>query len=148
MVDSPRFKTILLASDGSKFADHALEVAAGIASLAQSRVFILHVTQVVGGKGGAYPVQYDEEEIRSKLEDQASELKVRGIEAAVRFDSMRLGSPAHDISETADSVAADLIVVGSRGHSPLSQVLLGSVPVRLLQIAGRPVLVVPLPKGE
>jgi nucleotide-binding universal stress UspA family protein len=54
-----------------------------------------------------------------------------------------LGGPAHAIEEIAEKAGADLIVVGTRGHSPVAGLLLGSVTQRLLHIARRPVLVVP-----
>ncbi len=54
-----------------------------------------------------------------------------------------VGGPAHVIAEIADHVSADLIVTGTRGHSPLSGLLLGSVTQRLLHIAKQPVLAVP-----
>ena len=54
-----------------------------------------------------------------------------------------LGGPAQAIEEIADEARADLIVVGTRGHSPVAGLLLGSVTQRLLHIAGRPVVVVP-----
>jgi hypothetical protein len=44
----------------------------------------------------------------------------------------------------AEAGNADLIVVGSRGHSLVREVVLGGVPIRLPQIAHRPVLVVPV----
>ena len=58
-----------------------------------------------------------------------------------------LGGPAHPIEEIAEEAKADLIVVGTRGHSAIAGLLLGSVTQRLLHIARRPVLVVPSPKS-
>ena len=43
----------------------------------------------------------------------------------------------------ADAAGAELIVLGTRGHSPVAGLLLGSVTQRLLHIARRPVLAVP-----
>ena len=54
-----------------------------------------------------------------------------------------LGGPAHAIEEVAAEADADLIVAGTRGHSPVAGLLLGSVTQRLLHIARRPVLAVP-----
>jgi nucleotide-binding universal stress UspA family protein len=58
-----------------------------------------------------------------------------------------LGGPAPAIEEIADNAGGDLIVMGTRGHSPVAGLLLGSVTQRLLHIARRPVLAVPEPKS-
>ena len=55
-----------------------------------------------------------------------------------------LGGPAHALKEVADDVSADMIVVGTRGHNPISGLLLGSVTHRLLQISDCPVVAVPI----
>jgi nucleotide-binding universal stress UspA family protein len=57
--------------------------------------------------------------------------------------AVMLGGPAHPIAEIADEANADLIVAGTRGHSQIAGLLVGSVTQRLLHIAHRPVLVVP-----
>jgi nucleotide-binding universal stress UspA family protein len=53
-----------------------------------------------------------------------------------------VGDPAKKIVELADSIGADLIVVGSHGHGAISSALLGSVSRGILHRARRPVLVV------
>jgi nucleotide-binding universal stress UspA family protein len=52
-------------------------------------------------------------------------------------------APAHGLVELADERDARVIVVGTRGESPLRGALLGSTPHKLLQLSDRPVLVVP-----
>jgi nucleotide-binding universal stress UspA family protein len=52
------------------------------------------------------------------------------------------GPPAHAIADVARTRDADEIVVGSRGLNRV-RALLGSVSHELLQIADRPVLVIP-----
>jgi nucleotide-binding universal stress UspA family protein len=51
--------------------------------------------------------------------------------------------PAQSIANLATEVGADMIVVGTRGHSPVGGVFAGSVAQRLLQVAPCPVLAVP-----
>ena len=62
-----------------------------------------------------------------------------GVEA--RAQLLR-GDPVDEIVAYADTIDADLIVVGSRGHGALSSALLGSVSRGVLREARRPVLVV------
>lgn len=52
-------------------------------------------------------------------------------------------SPAEGLAELAAARDARVIVVGTRGESPLRGALLGSTPHKLLHLADRPVLVVP-----
>ena len=55
------------------------------------------------------------------------------------------GRPVDQIIRFAGEQKADLIVVGSSVRPVVSQRLLGSVPLRLIEHAGRPVLVVTRP---
>jgi nucleotide-binding universal stress UspA family protein len=57
--------------------------------------------------------------------------------------SCHSGVAAHAIAEAAEKDGADLIVVGTRGHSALGGLLRGSVTQRLLHLAPCPVLAVP-----
>jgi nucleotide-binding universal stress UspA family protein len=54
-----------------------------------------------------------------------------------------VGAPATEIVGYAAAQAADLIVVGSHGHSPFRRLILGSVADRVIRASSCPVLVVP-----
>ena len=53
-----------------------------------------------------------------------------------------IGSPAQVILDSAQTVAADLVVVGARGRSRVAEAVLGSVSHRVLSHASRPTLIV------
>lgn len=53
-----------------------------------------------------------------------------------------IGSPAQLILDSASNLSADLVVVGVRGRSRLSEIILGSVSHRVLLHGSRPTLIV------
>lgn len=53
-----------------------------------------------------------------------------------------IGSPAQLILDSANNLSADLVVVGVRGRSRLSEAVLGSVSHRVLMHSSRPTLIV------
>jgi nucleotide-binding universal stress UspA family protein len=136
------FKTIVLALDGSEGSKKAIPVAAEIAEKEHARIVIAHVTEYMAAKGGELP-HVGEEEIRKEITRQAKELADRGIDTEVELADSVVGGPAHAIVEIADRTRGDLIVSGTRGHSAVAGLMLGSVAQRLLHIAKRPTLTVP-----
>jgi len=84
----------------------------------------------------------NEAEVQGKVRKAAEDLSGQGIEASV---DVMVGGPAHRIADVANEAGADLIVVGTRGHSGVPGVLLGSVTQRLLHLAHQPVLAIPPP---
>jgi nucleotide-binding universal stress UspA family protein len=140
------FNTIVLALDGSEGSRTAIPLATELAQHDQAAILIVHVEERIVGKGGG-PLRADEDEIKAEIRKQADELTAQGIDTSVQMVDVMLGGPAHAIEEIADNAGADLIVMGTRGHSPVAGLLLGSVTQRLLHIARRPVLAVPEPKS-
>jgi nucleotide-binding universal stress UspA family protein len=136
------FKTIVLALDGSDGSRKAIPFATKLAQDDKAAILIAHVEERNLGKGGG-PLHVDEEEIKAEIRKQADELSAQGIDTSIQMVDVMLGGPAHAIEEIANKAGADLIVLGTRGHSPVAGLLLGSVTQRLLHIARRPVLAVP-----
>jgi nucleotide-binding universal stress UspA family protein len=136
------FKTVVLALDGSEGSKRTIPLAVELARRDNAKVVVAHVEELIAGKGGG-PVHAGEEEFQAEIRKQAEELSAEGIDTEVRMTSVMVGGPAHAIERIAAEANADLIVVGTRGHSPVAGLLLGSVTQRLLHIADCPVLVIP-----
>lgn len=136
------FKTICLALDGSENSRGAIPVAAELAEAGGAKIVIAHVVELVAGKGGVVPVHI-EDAIQAELEKDLEALRGREIEAELEVTENIIGGPARGVLEIAERTGADLIVCGTRGHTALGGLLLGSVAERLVQTAKRPVLVVP-----
>jgi nucleotide-binding universal stress UspA family protein len=136
------FKTIVLALDGSEGSRHAIPLAVELARRDNAKLVVVHVEEEIIGKGGG-PILATEDEVQNEIRKKAQELSASGVETSVEMRSVMLGGPAHAIEDVAAEAGADLIVAGTRGHSPVAGLLLGSVTQRLLHIARRPVLAVP-----
>src|SRR5919112_2864563 len=138
------FKKIVWATDGSENSDAALSYVKEIASEGGS-VIVAHCTETFRGyRVAGLPLAPDEDELKAKVERQVSELTDAGIEAALEMTAAPAPGAAHVIARVAEEAGADVIVVGTRGQTPLGGLLLGSVTQRLLHIAPCPVLAVPM----
>src|SRR5919198_2052452 len=120
------FQTIVLALDGSEGSRRATPLAVELARRDNARLVIAHVAEKVAGKGGG-DRYVDEDEIKQGIRKQGDELKEQGIDASVEMANVVIGGPAHAIAEIANRAGADLIVVGTRGHSAVTGLLLGGV---------------------
>lgn len=141
------FGTIVVALDGSETAERGIPLAVALAKRDGARLIFVHVEQLVSAAGTVVPVNPQVSELRSRLEDMVKGLADEGVEARLETRDMVLGGPARSIAEIADVADADLIVAGSRGHTGLGGLFLGSVTQRLVKICHRPVLVVPPERG-
>jgi nucleotide-binding universal stress UspA family protein len=138
-------KTILIATDGSDSAREAVEFGLDLAAEQHARPVVAHVVPEVdvvpsGGFGmtGAMLhklTDYD----WSPLEEAGALAAERGIETETE---MLRGNTVDELVAYADTIDADLIVVGSRGHGAIASAVVGSVSRGVLHEARRPVLVV------
>ncbi len=134
---------IVVGVDGSDGSDRAVAEATEVAKRDGAGIVLVHVVERIAAKGDMAPLRADEPEIKERIEKQAADLRDAGVDADVRYESIVLGGPARSIADVADEIGADLIVVGTRGHSALAGVILGSVTQKLLHLASCPVLCVP-----
>jgi len=134
----PKVKRILIAVDGSKYADKALEYAVQLAKNYNANLALIHVEEDklirVGGPQVEDCVGTVGECI---LKDAATKLE------GVPFDrKLEYGSPAEVIIKVAKKADVDIIVVGSRGLSSVRRFLLGSVSDDISMHARNSVLIV------
>ena len=136
---------ILIATDGSPSAREAIEVGLELAAEQEAEVAFVHVVPVLDrsfvdgiGVPAAMPHRIGDVD-RKPLEEALGLAAEHHVEAKAELLS---GFPADEIVTYADTIDADLIVVGSRGHGALATMLLGSVSRGVLHEARRPVLVV------
>jgi nucleotide-binding universal stress UspA family protein len=138
-------KTILIATDGSESAREAVEFGLELAAEQHAEPVFVHVAPAVdvlpgGGFGMTAAVPHELNDADHKSLDDALELATeREIEAKTR---LLRGDSVDEIAAYADTIDADLIVIGSRGHGAIASALLGSVSRGVLDEAHRPVLVV------
>jgi nucleotide-binding universal stress UspA family protein len=138
------FKSIVWANDGSEAAQRALPLVKEMARPGGATITIVHVVERVEGSGGVGPTRrVDEPQLQAELERLVSELEQDGFNASLYINADVGARPASEIIKQAREVGADLIVVGSHGHTIIGGLLLGSVAYRLLHVAPCPVLVVP-----
>jgi nucleotide-binding universal stress UspA family protein len=95
-------------------------------------------SHALGGKS-ARPRELTDAD-REPLERAAAAAEASGVRATT---TLLIGDPVDEIVTYADTIDADTIVVGTRGHGPLKGALLGSFSQGVLRDARRPVLVVP-----
>ena len=145
------FKTIIWATDGSDAADTALPYAKGLAEGEGHKLVVVHSKELLRGRAGGYPIYANEDELQAKIRAQADELRSHGLDVTLRIETGAAPGAAHMIADAARSFGADVVVIGTRGHTAIGGLLLGSVTQRLLHIAPCPVLAIPakvLPASE
>jgi nucleotide-binding universal stress UspA family protein len=150
-------KRILCPIDFSEFSRHALDYAIAMARWYGSRVFALHVftnwpvVDVIPSLGihGMEPLPLKTID-RKALSAELRQFVERHPATDVRIEPVIVeAADVHrEIIAQAETLKADLIVIGSHGRSGFEHLLLGSITEKVLRKASRPVMVVPHRVGE
>ena len=138
------FGTILVAVDGSKPAEKAVELAARIAKADGDAIVVVHVTERLPARDVQPPPEGHLEDDRGAIqlaEQYTKDLEAGGLRARVDLRHTMYGSTARLILDAANEHGAGLIVMGSRGHSDLAALLVGSVAHKVLHLSECPVLI-------
>ena len=141
-------REILVASDGSPAADAALDEALALALETGSGIAMVTVWRALQGDFGlAYPstavlgeiLEAERTHAETTLSEACKRAEVVGVPVTTRLAT---GDPAETICAYAAEIDASLIAVGTRGHSTVAALLLGSVSQAVVRHAPCPVLVV------
>jgi nucleotide-binding universal stress UspA family protein len=135
------FERILLAIDGSPEAERGIPIAQSLASVDHGEVIVFHVMEREVTLMGTFPLEYGKD-ATELVDGIVRRLKDSGVAARGDLQIGARGWAAHEIVEAAVREDVDLIIMGSRGLSKLSDLLLGGVTNKVLHLSDRPVLVV------
>jgi nucleotide-binding universal stress UspA family protein len=138
MTDSAQtnmFSTIVWATGGSVASLAGSHFVREICLRYASRLRIVHVAPALWTAA-------DERRI-AKLKALSSSLRRHGVDTSLHVVRGAIGSPAPHIAELARMSQAGLLIVGTRGRSPVISAVAGSVAQRLVAEASCPVLVLP-----
>jgi nucleotide-binding universal stress UspA family protein len=137
-------KKILVATDFSSHAERALAHALELAKLFSAELELFSSAYVSPATLAAVSLGMAPEligglrrETEQKIETLAGTLRARGFRAS---SSTSTDEPSAAIAARAAALGADLVAVGTRGHTGLAHVLLGSVAERVAQTAQAAVL--------
>jgi nucleotide-binding universal stress UspA family protein len=140
---------VLIGTSLQDESDQVVRSGLAAARAAGGRVYLVHVALAeplpVGFEGGLGPGFIEEQiaQAEERLRQQIERLGIHKTELAGAV--VRTGAPHRVLIEAAQTVGADLIVVGATGSGPFAAELLGSTADRVLRKASCPVLVV---RGE
>lgn len=150
---------VILATDGTKFGDAAVKMVERLALGDGDSVLVLSVVDMalpipIDLYGGYLP---DTGELEAAARENAAGIvnsaksgidrifEGRGVSVTT---DIQFGSPESRVVETAEEIAADLIVIGSHGYRQWERLLLGSVSSSVVNHAPCSVLVVRAPEAE
>ena len=136
---------ILMPIDGSTYSKAALAFIASRSTLIKSQpdVELLNVQYPVPSRAARYAgkelvLSYHESEAKKVIKPALTMLKRAGLLA---HSKSVVGSPGTEVGRIASEDAADLIVMGSHGHTGFKNLLFGSVTQAVLASCNTPLLV-------
>lgn len=125
---------IILAVDGSKFSDAAIQTVIAQARPEDAEIRVLYVLDppslLVAREMGSYKSALDaaweaeRKEAQALVQRIAELLRSKGLKATAAVEE---GDPKSKIVDSAKEWRADLVVLGSHGHKGLDRFLIGSV---------------------
>jgi nucleotide-binding universal stress UspA family protein len=139
-------RTIVAAVDFSPHSEPVVDAAVTLAKQFGAKIRLVHAYDVPIPLVSPYEVAIPEpylEETRRMAAEKLAALVARVAAQGVAVDSQLGEVPAAPaIVRAAEEAKADLVVIGTRGHTGLKHLLLGSVAERTVRLAPCPVLTV------
>lgn len=137
---------ILIAADGSDYTKRMLAYLAAHDEWLGTRheYTVVHSVLAVSNHAARF---VDTGTLENFYESQAEDVfrPIRAFFKQQRIEARfvkTVGRAAHAIATLADEGHFDLVVMGSRGHGDLANLVLGSVATKVLALSSRPVLLI------
>lgn len=156
-----RMKKVLYASDMDQGSRPALQAAVSVTGGHAAEITYLHVLESTHKDNMVLQSILKDDLMRDMYEKSLKDLKQKLETRITKFltdeaaesqlpedlnvtSVIAEGTPWKAIVKQGEAMGADVIVMGTRSHSTLGSVILGSTATKVMQNAGRPVLIVPL----
>jgi len=162
----PQIKRILYTTDLSDNSAYVFRYAINSAKKHDAGIIILHVLEPMSATTKAITHSYLTEGQEKKISEEKiayvkdrikerlkifceKELK-NDPDSVDRVESIELceGFPAEEILSKAEELNCDAIIMGTHSKGIIANTFLGSTAKRVLRRTRKPVLIIPLPKGE
>jgi nucleotide-binding universal stress UspA family protein len=157
----PKINTIVYACDLDNHTQSAMALVMSLAKTNAAKVILMHAIEPLNAQASNMINNYITEEVRTAMrKDAVAEINARAQKTLSEFmeayaselDDLSQapetvivnGVPAESIQKVAKEHNADLIVMNSRTHSRLGQMILGSTANKVIHSSSIPVLVVPI----
>ena len=143
-------KKIIVPVDFSDIASDALDFAIDFNKKAKGQLILLHIMEmpsysfsVIGEVNAHQPEIFLTgkliEGVKARLEEWSQRVKSANQDVITK---MKFGNPYNFISKEISEEEADLVIIGSRGASGLSEIFVGSNTERVIRMAECPVITV------
>jgi nucleotide-binding universal stress UspA family protein len=138
-------KKILVAVDFSPAAAAAVRQGLQLAQPFAAELLLLHVLHVPAEAPGFYSSRKLGRKLFRNMEESATGMMAEFVEKHLkkvkRIETRILpGLPGDEIVRQAQKEKVDLVIIGTRGHSGLKRLLLGSVAEHVIRACSCPVL--------
>jgi nucleotide-binding universal stress UspA family protein len=143
-------KTILYGTDFTASSAAAFEYALTLTRLSGAKMHLLHVIGELADKRRSMiqPEAFElmEKEVELHAFKEMANFCKKHLNNVPHSSEVVLGVPFQQIIKRAEEIKADLIVIGTHGHMPLENVLVGSTAERVVRRSKIPVLTVRAPE--
>jgi len=141
-----RIKSILVPVDFSESSGEAFDYALAFARHFGAKLTLLHVVEIAaaGDFANTFPLLLGDGVILAGCQGRLETMvKEQGIDPGlIERIIVREGRSFHEITEAAEQLGIDLIIISTHGYTGLKHVLMGGTTERVVRHAPCPVLVV------
>ncbi|AUC85412.1 universal stress protein [Polaribacter sp. ALD11] len=140
-------KKILVPIDFSKPSEYAAKMAAKIAKKTNATVYLIHLIELPSGvidmgSGSKFSIPESMLYLRKTREKVLEFKKSFFSEDIIVEYFIKLNNPFEGIKKYAEKINADLIIMGSKGHSEFEEIMIGSNTEKMVRSSKTPVIIV------